>query len=350
MEISEDALAFGKIQIAAAIAIFAATMLWAAFFGLTGMSLNDFLTLKFNIVLEKILANLPAVALFLLTFSLPVAIITAFAKKMEKINLMLLSGVSSFFALTIAMLLFPAMQGFWIVAIFYIIGIFLAVEEAFTKRLELKKRITARTNWSATGKTAALVSIGLVVLFISSIAPEHEQYLGKVDDFAMSFVEIAIPSNGKNPGITSAITDTIVNTQIATVNALLENSAYTKLKGKTDPDVMLFVATADATREYFKGPEFRKTIEKTLNETSTDVMGEIKIVAIMREQFPVLNTVEKVVPLGILFGLAQALAIAGLFSMLALFICRPMAVVYGLITEKALALGGSGGKEQPTNN
>src|SRR3989338_7840388 len=113
MEISEDALAFGKIQIAAAIAIFAATMLWAAFFGLTGIGLNDFLTLKFNIVLEKILANLPTVALFLLTFSLPVAIITAFAKKMEKISLMLLSGVSSFFALTIAMLLFPAMQSFW---------------------------------------------------------------------------------------------------------------------------------------------------------------------------------------------------------------------------------------------
>ena len=349
MELEIDSIEFGKMQIIAAVVIFLSTLLVASIFGMTGIGLNDLLTFKFNIVLEKLLANLPAMILFFLTLSLPVALITVFAKRMKKINVIITAMISSFLAMIIAMFLFPALQGFWIVGIIYIIAVFLVIEEAFTKYLEVKKRIVARASWSTMGKMASIISIGLVILILANIAPQHEEYLEKVDDFSMGFMETIMPSSGGNSGITSVLVDTIVDTQIATVDILLNNGAYTKLREKTDPDVMIFVALADGTSEYFKGQEFRTTIEQQINEAGTNVMQEISVVEIMRTQFPVLETVEKTVPLGIIVGIFHALAIAGIFSMLAMFLCKPTAAIYGVIADKALSVleTSESQKEQP---
>ncbi len=338
MELNIDTIKFGKMQIIAAALIFLSTLLVACVFGMTGIGLNDLLTFKFNIVLEKILANLGTIILFFLVLSLPVAIITVFAKRMEKINLIIVAMISSFLALIISMLLFPALQSFWIVGIFYIIAVFLVIEEAFTKYKEVKTRIVARASWSTMGKVASIISIGLVILILANVAPAHEEYLEKVDEFSMGIVETVMPSVGGNSGVTSVLVDAIVDTQVATVDALLNNPAYAKLREKTDPDVMIFVAAADGTSDYLKGPEFRGTIEQQINETGTGVMQEISIVEIMRTQFPVLETVEKTVPLGIIMGLLHALAIAGIFSMLAMFLCKPTSVIYATITEKALSV------------
>ena len=338
MELDIDSIEFGKIQIIAAALIFLTTLLVACIFGMTGIGLNDLLTFKFNIVLEKIIANIGTIVLFFLVLSLPIAMITVFAKKMEKINIIIVAMISSFLAIIIAMLLFPALQSFWIVGIVYIIAVFLAIEEAFTKYKEVKTRIVARASWSTMGKVASIISIGLVILILANVAPAHEEYLEKVDEFGVGFVETVMPSVGGDSGITSVLVNAIVDTQVATVDALLNNPAYAKLREKTDPDVMIFVAAADGTSEYFKGSEFRDTIEQQINETGTGVMQEISLIGILREQFPAIETVEKTVPLGIIMGLLHALAIAGIFSMVAMFLCKPTVVIYATITEKALSV------------
>ncbi len=337
MELDIGTIKFGKMQIAAVALIFLSTLLVASIFGMTGIGLNDLLTFKFNIVLEKLLANFGTFILFFLVLSLPIALITIFAKKMEKINIIITAMISSFLALMIAMLLFPNLQSFWIIGIFYIIAVFLAIEEAFTKYKEVKTRIAARASWSTMGKVTSLISIGLVVLILANVAPAHEKYLEKVDEFSVGIVETVMPSIGGNSGITSVLVDTIVDTQVTTVDILLNNPAYTKLREKTDPDVMIFVTAADGTSNYLKGPEFRDTIEQQINEAGTGIMQEISIVEIIRTQFPVLETVEKTVPLGIIMGLLHALAVAGIFSMLAMFLCKPTAAIYGMIAETALS-------------
>ena len=77
MELNSEALAFGKMQIAATALIFLSTLLWACSFGLTGIALNDFFTFKFNIILGKVLsANM---VLFILTFPLPLALMATVA-------------------------------------------------------------------------------------------------------------------------------------------------------------------------------------------------------------------------------------------------------------------------------
>ena len=333
-----DSIKFGKMQIIATVIIFLTTLLVACIFGMTGIGLNELLTFKFNIVLEKIIENIGTIILFFLVLSLPVAIITVFAKKMEKINLIIVAIISSFLALIISMIIFPTLQSFWIIGIIYIIAVFFAIEEAFTKYKEVKTRIVARTSWSTTGKVVSIISIGLVILILANVAPAHEEYLEKVDEFGIGFVETLMPSIGGDSGITSVLVSAIVDTQIATVDALLNNPAYAKLREKTDPDVMIFVATADGTNEYFKGPEFRNTIEQQINETGTGVMQKISLIGILREQFPAIETVEKTVPLGIIMGLLHALAIAGIFSMLAMFLCKPTAVIYATIAEKSLSI------------
>ena len=83
MQINSDFLSVGKIPIAAAASIFATTLLWAFFLGMTGLGANDLFTFKLHIVLGKILTI--NMLLFFLTFSLPIAIMAAFAKRMQKL-------------------------------------------------------------------------------------------------------------------------------------------------------------------------------------------------------------------------------------------------------------------------
>jgi len=335
MEINTDALAFGKPQIAAAVAIFLSTLFWAIFFGMTDIGVNDLFTFKLHIVMAK--AFSVNMLLFLLTLMLPTAIMAGLLKKMGKANLVLVSMVSSLLALVVAMAFFPSIQSLWILAVFYIISVPVSIEHASAKYLELKKTVTARVSWAAASRTASLLSVALIILSISTIMPQHEQYLERFEDFFMEFA-YGLTAGQSQRTISSGATEIFVEAQIETIDQVLETPQFLTLREKTDPDVIAFVLAANGVAQYLRSPEYKQQMEERFSEGTTDIIAEMDLLEVMKQQFPFIKALEEYMPLGMWLGLLHALSLAGLFSLVTMFICKPMAVAYGLISEQMLAV------------
>jgi len=321
-------LAFGKMQIAAAVSVFLATFLAALLFVQTGIVANDFVTFKFEIVAAKVLSIETLV--FLLALPLPIAITTAFAKRMEKAKLALASIAPTIIATGLALLAFPGLQELWAIAIFYIISLPLAIETAFAKYSELKKWIGLRTALATTGKMVSLLSIGIFVFTAITIMPQQEQYIEKFEDFVLDIAQ-GFTTGRPQQAISSEAVDLMVNTQSATVDSILDNPLFAKLREKTDPDVVAFVAASDLVKEQVRGPEFRAQIEQNIGQASGNAIREIDILNVLKKEFPFFEMVES------LLWALHGLAIAGMFSLAAGIICKPMSVAYVLVSEKILS-------------
>lgn len=339
MQISENALDFGKMQIAAMAAVAASIFIWTFFLNLSGITVNDFFTFKIDIILGKLLTI--NFLLFLLTFPMTGAIIAAFAKKMDGTNLAIFAMISGFIALTIAMLAFAPMQGFLIITVFYLISIPFMIQAANASYLELKKFVSTRTFMASVGKGITIIGIGLFVLSAATILPQQEQYIEKFEEtfFENIFQSLMLGEN-KNQ-IVNAQVEIVIQTQQQTLDKVTDNQLFEKLRGKQDMDVMAFVAGTDALKKQIKSPEYRQQVSEQMNATAGRATEQIDIMKMMKQQFPFIEITEK------FFWLFQSFVLVSVFFLLANIFCKPMAAVYGLITEKALALGE---KRQPTNN
>jgi hypothetical protein len=348
MEINPESFSLNKTHIVAGIAIFATTVLWATLFGMTGIGINDLLTFKLQFLAEKVLTL--NTLLFFLTFSMPIAIAAALAKRTEKITLVITSMFASLAALIIIMALFSQLQSLWIAAVFYIISLPLAIETASTRYEELKRRVTARASWSTAGKMVSITSIGLFVMTMAAIVPEHEAYLEKFEDFAQDMARDFLSENSPEKlgeGLGSSLAGMLVQRDIAAADSLMENPAFQKLREKQDLEVQLFVAAVEAQKTRLESPEYKEEIEQQIEVQLTPLVSDstgqalesIDIVESMREMLPVIKVLEKIMPLGIWIGLMLALAITGIFSFVAMLLSKTTAVAYALIVEKAISLG-----------
>jgi len=322
-------MGFGKKEIIAFALVFLATLLWATFFGLTGLSANDFFTLKLHIVLEKIL-TLNTLAFFVF-LTLPIALIAVLAKRMEKISLIIAAETASLLALIIAFALFPQMQSLWATAILYLIAIPLAIEMATVQYNELTKWVALRVGLSAAGKTTMFVSIGLVLFCIITVLPEQGLYVQKFETFITDFAQ-GVTSGESNQSISSGMAGLVVQSQITIVDTLLQNAAFTKLRQKTDPDVIAFVAVSEATADGIKSPEYRQEITEKFSESSSGAIQEINIMELLKDQFPFIDIMEQ------FMWAIYAMAIAGIFSLAALIISKPMGALFAVIGEKIISL------------
>jgi len=318
---------FGKKQIIIAVAIFLATLAWAIALGLTGITVNDLFTFKIGIVAEKVLSLNTALFFFLLP--LPAAIMASLAGREDKATLMILSMVSSLLALITAMAAFPGVQGFWILGIFYIIAVPLVIETCFMKKEEFKKWVPQRVPISGMRRAIMVLSIGFVALSALTIMPQQEQYVEKFEDFIADFASLATGEMSKDT-IPEEATSLLVNSQIATVNQLLDNAAFEKLREKQDTDVMAFVLLADNAKKYLESDEYRALIEQQFTKTTSNVVNRLDVIGLIKKQFPLFELLETYL------WLFHALTVVGIFSLAAGIICKPMAAVYGTIAELAV--------------
>lgn len=315
---------FGKKEIAVIALVFVTTILWASVLGLTGITVNDLFTFKIDIVAEKLM-NLNTV-LFFFALPLPIVAMASFSKRMDKATLMIFSTISSLLGVLVAMFIFPNLQGLLIIMLAYLASVPLAIESAFMKKAELKSWIVPRTMLASMGKTVMVLSIGFFVLSAVTMIPEQEQYMEKFEGLIQEFAG-EITSQNSQDTITEEATDMFVESQIATVDLILNNQIYSKLKEKQDPDVMAFVILADGAKDQLRSEEYRQEIESRFGQVSGNVVDKIDVMSIIKKQFPFFDLVEKYL------WLFHAFAIIGIFSLLANIICKPMAAVYGIILE-----------------
>ncbi len=337
MKITEDSLKFGKMQLVTAAGIAASIVLWAFFLNSTGITVNDLFTFKFHILAEKVLAT--NFLLFLIAFPLPTVVMAALAKKMDKLNLFIVSLIATLAGIIIAMAAFPQLQSLWIVAVFYAISVPLAIEKSYMCYAELKSWITMRTMAAATGKAVTLVSIGLFVLSVATILPEHEEYIEKFETFMVDFSQ-GLLSGESGQSIVSSTTDLFVERDRKWIEKFMQNPAFRKLREKTDPDVVLFVASADAMKDQINSPHYRQEVEKQISQ-ATGTMKKLGIMKAIKKEMPIFVIMEQ------LLWVIHALFLAGTFSLMATIICKTMSVVYGIPASKAAELTG---KEEKIKN
>jgi len=290
---------------------------------------NDLFTFKFQIVAAKILSL--NFLLFLILLPLPIAIMAGFAKRSDKTVLILISLIASMPAIIIAMALFPNMQTLWIPIAACIVSIPLAIETSFIKYSELKSWVTMRTMLAAMGRTIMLISIGLIVLSAVIILPNQEQYVDKFEDFIEDFTSNFTGDKTQN-NISGQAAKQVIEAQKELVNQVLETPSFVKLKEKDDIDVMAFVLQAEATKSFINGPEYRAEMERRFQDATRTVIQEMDIIGTMKKEFPLFQTFED------LLWIMQALTIIAFFSMAATIICKPAAIVYGMITESIFYL------------
>jgi hypothetical protein len=330
MRIKTDALGFSKMHIAAACAIAATILLWAYFLNATTISVNDLFTFKFQILLEKIISI--NFALFIITFPLPSALLAAFAKKMQKTSLMIAALLATAIALIIAMIAFERMQGFWLLGIFYIIAVPLQIETAFIKYGELKKFVTMRTMLSAAGRCTTLIAIGLVVLSAVTLLPQQEQYVERFEETFFENIFTGFTTGETQQQLSSSVADIIIESQQKTIESMITNPLFEKLRGKTDQDVIAFVTAADAVKEQIASQEYRQQVAAQVAAGGSTATKNVNIMQVLRERLPFITTLEK------FMWLIHGSALASVFLFIASIAIKPLAAAYGLIAEKALSL------------
>ncbi len=328
MQLDIGAIKFGKMQAAAAIAVGASILLWAYFLNAAGIAVNDFFTFKLHILLDKIISV--NFLLFIIAFPLTGAIITALAKKMRKINLMLFSLLSALVALSAAMLLFPPLQGFWILFLFYIIAIPLRIETAYIKYAELERFVSMRTFLATAGRGALVIGIGLFVLSSVTILADQEAYVGKFEATFIENIFRGFTTGKSQQQLAGSLVDTLVESQLQTVNAILENPLFSKLREKNDPDVIAFVAASEAAKEEIQSSEYRQQLVSQFSAGSSPLAEQINIVEMLKRQLPFIETLER------FLWLLHAFILASAFFLLANVVFKPLAVAYGMPIEKIL--------------
>ncbi|MBN2067170.1 MAG: hypothetical protein JW744_01740 [Candidatus Diapherotrites archaeon] len=329
MEISDDALKFGKMQMAAMAGTAISILVWAFFLNATGITINDLFTFQVHMLAEKVLTV--SFALFLITLPLTTALTASFAKKTGKLNILLVSLIARVVGLVLAMLAFPRLQDFWIVGIFYLIALPLVVERTYVGYAEFKKWVTLRTMLASSGKAIAVLSIGLAVLSIAVILPQQEQYIGKFEDFVIDFAQGIVGGQARTSAVTNTA-DLLVQRDIETIESFTESPYFARLREKTDPDVIAFVAAVETVSQQVKSPEYRQQVEGQLQQAASETIREMDIMATIKKQVPFFEIMEQ------FLWAFHALFLAGAFSMLATFISKPMAVVYGAIAGKIISL------------
>ncbi len=324
MEINTESLEIGPKQIIAAVLILLTTFLWTFFLASTGIVINDFFTFQMDIVAGKLLTI--NTLLFFITLPIPITVMAIFAKRMDKANLMIVSLISTLLAVGAAMILFKNLQDMWILGVFYIISLPFAIETAFVKYSELEHWISLRTSMSSASRMIIILSLGLFVLSAITIFPNQDAYIDKFESFIEDFA-LSATSEGNMSAVPDSATDVMVVTQLATIDSIMGNQVFENLRRKEDPEVLAFVVVADTARDYLQSPEYRASIEKQIREASTTVVEEIDIIKIMKEEFPLFETMEE------FLWLTHAIGLLGIFSFIASMISKPTAAGVGAVGE-----------------
>jgi len=207
-----------------------------------------------------------------------------------------------------------------------------------------------RVTLSTVSKTVSIMALGLMALSLMTIMPEHEEYFEKFEAFLSDTAQkVASPENRQEiadvsmDSLISRLTDNLILMQNATLGSFFENENYEKLKEKEDVDVQTFVANTEVKRNYMETDEYRQELiqefEKANEQIGSgmiqDTMQEIDMMKIMKESLPLIETLEKIMPLGMWLGVMHALSMAGIFTMLGL-ISKPFAIIYGYIADAVI--------------
>ncbi len=191
-------------------------------------------------------------------------------------------------------------------ATFFGLGIVAMLEMCRLKKEEFKKFITFRSVASSCRIGLLIVSIGVLLTSAITAYKENDANTKQIGD---DLIGVALRQDGRQSALTDKIADIVVQSQKQSITLISSTPQFEKLREKTDPDVQLYVATVDKTKEGINSPEMKQKILDELNkqvETAGGGAGAQLVTAdVLRKQSPIMD---------LIFRYYWALAAFGIWS------------------------------------
>lgn len=308
------------------VSVFVSVMLWAFFLSSVGNVITNFLSFEIKTFISQIMSF--NFILFLILFPLTYALITAFAMKFKKFEVLLFSFIGIVIAMFISAVVFPALLEYGILIPFYLISVFLVTEISNLKFKELKRWKILRTSSNGIGMGISILAIGFLFFGIITLLPNNDANVKAIEDKFISETINSISGDSISEQFAEASAELFIAGQISVTDTITNTPQY-----ETTEDLQLKLVI-DGLDTEINSKEHQNTIKEeyanALSENQMNIGKQIDVLEIMKKQFPFITFLEK-------FAWAfQSLILASSFMFLGTFIFRPLGVIYGIIIGKIL--------------
>jgi len=241
----------------------------AYFFSVTGITLEQFLTINTIPLLKEVLTiNFAA---FLLSASFAIGFILAIGKKYLFKYAMMFALIGALIGISGALILFPQLVDFFIPMAILLLAIPISLKNLQAREKELKYMAIARSGAGAAGRIVSIVCIGFFLYLIFFTLANTQKY---EDDFAPELLTYTI---GNGPVLSDQFNLSLANAmaiqQQQTIEQIQGLDSMKNLIAKGDSDGLALASQLGATKTYVTSQEFKNKIVETLKSQKVD-LGE----------------------------------------------------------------------------
>ena len=316
----------------AAISAFLALSMIASFYFLnsSGFSLQEALDLSNAAQAIKKITSIDFI-LFAVIFPLSYAIAIVCCRFVERKKMHMAALASFAFSMLVSLLIFPNLGGYFILAVFYLLSILLAIEGAYLGFSEFKKLAYIRTIGGSVKKAVMLLGLGIFVFSALAVSQNPEQYVKGFEKASLSMI-----SGNQKTDYAGMSAELIIMNQQQTLDMVMQAPQYSAIMQKEDVDVKGFVSFMTLFREKAASPEYKEFLKGQISENNSQIMpqGETDVFSIVKQQFPIFGIVEQY------FWFFEPLLVTMAFFTLGNLIIPILAIIYGLLFAGAIRLAG----------
>ncbi|MEK6970847.1 MAG: hypothetical protein AABW68_04115 [archaeon] len=298
-------------------AVFILTLVWAFFLDQLAITPDSLLFSVGDLQSIGLFATVNF-ALFALFFSATLALITASADKDDRARVYVSTIVPSILACAVGALLFGKFAQWYPLALFYFGAIPLMLETSRMKRLELKNFVAFRSSFSGAQRGLQILGIGILVTLAIVALPQSQGLYGQFENSLFQGKVI------QQLDVQKITADFLITTQRSTLIQVTESEPFTKLRTKTDPEVMGFVSLMDTTLDTVNSQGYRDKVIQQVKDEQMNI-----------DTSSILSQVEKSVPgystLKNYYWVVAALLGSILFFAMATFVLQPLSAVFGTL-------------------
>jgi len=319
-----------------AVAVFAflslvGVLIIAFFLAGTGFGSNDLLSFSISEKIPKATSQ----SFILLVIFLPfvAGLVSAAPGLLTKIQAWLGILGGGLLGMIIAVIAFSSLTAFLWLGLFFLIGAAISIQVVFMKKEELKSWVGLRLSNASTQRQVTLIAIGLMLWSAATLLPQQETV---TKNFEKALLETTVANGGKgstlNEALTNQLVTLLVQNQRATIQQITQLSQFQALQDLNSPEdtafVQAMVQLQDTVLSRQYESEVRQRVEQSANQNK--ISGE-QLIAQIKQQVPILETIEKWLWLVFSFGIASLFLLLGI-------VLQPLGIIWGFLFQKTLPL------------
>lgn len=285
------------VGVGLAFLIFITTIAATYLFSTLNLDVSAFLTINIFPIIEAMVSVNGIV--FVIVVALPIALILLVGEEFDYYHALILAETGYLLGAIVGAFAFGLVE--WILPlIFAALGIAWAIKWLRLKEKELKSKFKFSAGSGAAEKIIVVSLIGFVI-FVGLSGFAQKEALG--DSFANDLMDITIGDQDTfKDSVTELAIGISVKSQQAVVNSITDLSSYQALSGKSDIDVLTFVAQVDALKSEINQPNYSDSLKEAVAADS----GDFDITSQLIEKLPLMEIREHIWIVYAIFALLLA--------------------------------------------